>query len=58
MGKVFVSTVITVDGVTDQMNEWMEMDPHSSLWKTWIDQIHEADALLIGRKNYEGFAAV
>ena len=29
MGKVLVSTVITVDGVTDQMDQWMEMDQQS-----------------------------
>jgi dihydrofolate reductase len=58
MGKVFVSTVITLDGVTDQMDQWMETDQGSSLWQVWIEQLQEADAMLLGRKNYEGFAAV
>ena len=41
----WLATEVNVDALTD-------------LSGTWIDQIHEADALIIGRKNYEGFAAV
>ena len=38
MGRLIVTTQMTVDGVTDQL--------------------YAADALVLGRKNYEGFAAV
>ncbi len=56
MGKVIVSTQMTVDGVIDQTDGWFmaegEHEEHG------FDQLLAADALLLGRKTYEGLAAV
>lgn len=56
MGKVIVSTQMTVDGVIDQPDGWFmaESEPEEH----GFDQLGAADALLLGRKTYEGLAAV
>ncbi|MFB4298306.1 dihydrofolate reductase family protein [Actinomadura sp. NTSP31] len=57
MGKVIVSTQMTVDGVIDRIDEWFtpagEHEDSGS-----FDQLFAADALLLGRKTYEGLASV
>src|ERR1700681_4728315 len=56
MGKLIVSTQMTLDAVTDQIDGWFksegEHEEHS------FDQLLAADALLLGRKTYEGLARV
>ncbi len=62
MGRVIISTQLTVDGVQDRQDRWFnqhgEHDWHSPAGKASHEQLLAADALLLGRKNYEGFAAV
>jgi dihydrofolate reductase len=56
MGKLIASTQMTLDAVTDQIDGWFdskgEHEQHA------FDQLLAADALLLGRKTYEGLASV
>jgi dihydrofolate reductase len=62
MGRVIISTQLTVDGVQDRQDQWFdqhgEHDWHAPAGKAAHEQLLAAEALLLGRKNYEGFAAV
>ncbi|HEU5157498.1 MAG TPA: dihydrofolate reductase family protein [Streptosporangiaceae bacterium] len=55
MGRLIVSTQMTVDGLIE-VGEWFqregEHEEHGS-----FDQLFAADAMLLGRKTYEGLAA-
>ena len=54
MGRLIVSTQMTVDGVID-VGEWYVADgEHDRAGK---DQLGQASAVLLGRKTYEGLAA-
>ena len=54
MGRLIVSTQMTVDGVID-VGEWYVVDGgHDRAGK---DQLARASAVLLGRKTYEGLAA-
>jgi dihydrofolate reductase len=54
MGRLIVSTQMTVDGVID-VGEWYIADgEHDRAGK---DQLSHASAVLLGRKTYEGLAA-
>jgi dihydrofolate reductase len=55
MRKVIVSTQMTLDGVIDS-TEWFE--PGGEDEAASFDQLFAADALLLGRKTYEGLAGV
>lgn len=55
MRKVIVSTQMTLDGVIDPI-EWYE--PKDEDEAASFDQLFAADALLLGRKTYEGLAGV
>jgi dihydrofolate reductase len=60
MGKVIISTQITLDGVMTVgawFNQHGEHDWHGSAGQASIDQLRASDAFLLGRKNYEGLAA-
>src|SRR4051794_19827234 len=66
MGKVIVSQFITVDGVVEdpggseklERGGWaFEFNRGSDGDKFKLDELMAADALLLGRKTYEGFAA-
>jgi hypothetical protein len=61
MGKLIISTQITLDGVMT-VGEWYnqhgEHDWHGSAGQAALDQLRAADAFILGRKNYEGLAAV
>jgi dihydrofolate reductase len=56
MGRLIVSTQLTVDGLIE-VGDWFrpegEHESHGS-----FDQLFAADAMLLGRKTYEGLAAV
>ena len=57
MGKLVESTFITLDGVISNPQDWSPPywdDEHSSYA---FDLLAAADALLLGRRTYEGFAA-
>jgi dihydrofolate reductase len=54
MGKLLVSTQMTLDGVID-VGDWYVADgEHDRAGK---DQLRQASAVLLGRKTYEGLAA-
>ena len=61
MGKLIISTQITLDGVMT-VGEWFnqhgEHDWHGSAGQASLDQLRSTDAFILGRKNYEGLAAV
>jgi dihydrofolate reductase len=57
MGKVIISTHITVDGVIGPSPEdWAILEGAGERYK--FDQLLAADAFLLGRKVYEGLASV
>jgi dihydrofolate reductase len=57
MGKVIISTHITIDGVIGPSpNEWAILEGEGERHK--FDQLLAADAFLLGRKVYEGLAGV
>jgi dihydrofolate reductase len=62
LGRVIISTQLTIDGVQDRQDQWFnqhgEHDWHAPAGKAAHEQLLAAEALLLGRKNYEGFAAV
>lgn len=67
MRKVIVSEFVSVDGVVqapgggepDFKHEgWtFDMDPDPTVYDYKLKEIQESEALLLGRKTYEGFAA-
>lgn len=57
MGKVIISTHITVDGVIGPSpGDWATFEAEGERYK--FDQLLAADAFLLGRKVYEGLASV
>jgi dihydrofolate reductase len=57
MGKVIISTHITLDGVIGPSPEgWAILEGEGERYK--FDQLLAADAFLLGRKVYEGLASV
>ncbi len=57
MGKVIISTHITLDGVIGPSpEEWAILEGEGERYK--FDQLLAADAFLLGRKVYEGLASV
>ena len=57
MGKVIVSTHVTVDGVIGpEIEEWAILEGEGERYK--FDQLLAADAFLLGRKTYDGLASV
>src|SRR5256712_8075488 len=56
MGKLIISTHITVDGVIGPSpGDWAILEGEGERYK--FDQILAADAFLLGRKVYEGLAS-
>jgi dihydrofolate reductase len=58
MGKVIVSNQISVNGSFEAPTpeDWLELDADSG--DAGLEQLVLADAMLLGRKTYEGLAAV
>ena len=58
MGKLIVMNQITINGAfeTPTPDEWLVLDEDSS--EASLEQLVLADALVLGRKTYEGLAAV
>jgi dihydrofolate reductase len=57
MGKVIISTHITVDGVIGPSpQDWAILQGEGERYK--FDQLLAADAFLLGRKTYKGLASV
>ena len=57
MSRIVVTEYLTLDGVFEEPGEWSFpfFDEAVAKWK--FDELFAADALLLGRKTYEGFAA-
>ena len=58
MGKLIIHNAVTVNGAFESPTpeEWLEMDTDSG--DASLEQLRLADAMLLGRKTYEGLAAV
>ncbi|ETK34067.1 dihydrofolate reductase family protein [Microbispora sp. ATCC PTA-5024] len=56
MRKVIVSVFVTLDGVQDDPHEWSLGHWTDEYGEYARDQLFAADALLMGRVTYEGFA--
>lgn len=52
MGRLIISTQMTVDGLIE-VGDWFQ--PHDD-FDSGFDQLFAADAMLLGRKTYEGLA--
>ena len=59
MGNLIISTQVTLDGVME-VGEWFssrgEHDWHGATGAASHDQLRATEAMLLGRKNYEGLA--
>jgi dihydrofolate reductase len=53
MGRLFISTAMTVDGLVD-VSDWFVPDGGHN--RAGLDRLHQAEAMLLGRKTYEGLA--
>lgn len=58
MGKIILHTAVTINGAFEAPtpDNWLEMDEDSR--EASLDQLKLADAMLLGRKTYEGLAAL
>jgi dihydrofolate reductase len=57
MRNVIVSIFVTLDGVTEAPETWSLKYWNDDIAKFKHDELFSADALLLGRVTYEGFAA-
>ena len=55
-GKVVVSEYVTLDGVVEAPEEWTFDFWGDDIASFKLDELRAADALLLGRQTYEGFA--
>jgi dihydrofolate reductase len=55
MGKLVVTAQMTMDGVIDSIDQWFLAEGEHE--NTSLDHLRAAEALLLGRKTYEGLAA-
>ena len=60
MRRIVNSTYISLDGVVEQPHEWPTIERPSGPRGDQIqwDLLHRCDAVLMGRRTYEGFAPV
>jgi dihydrofolate reductase len=58
MGRLVVNNAVTVNGAFEAPSpeEWLVLDPDSN--NVSLEQLLVADAMVLGRKTYEGLAAV
>ncbi|HST54798.1 MAG TPA: dihydrofolate reductase family protein [Solirubrobacteraceae bacterium] len=56
MGRLIVSTHMTLDGAIDSTERWFI--PHQESEQHGFNQLRAAAALVLGRKTYEGLAGV
>ena len=56
MGKVVVSEFVGLDGVMEEPHLWSFGFWNDEQTKYKTDELHATDAMLLGRKTYEGFA--
>src|SRR3954470_12104001 len=55
--KIVVTEFLTLDGVMEAPNEWSFPYWNDDIGKLKLDELLAADAHLLGRVTYEGFAA-
>ncbi len=55
--RVIVSTYVTLDGVVEAPEKWALQFFNEEAARYAHDQLFASDALLLGRRTYEGFAA-
>lgn len=58
MRKVIASTMVTLDGRMDELQEWVAPYDSDAVAKYHSDLLANSDGLLLGRKTYEIFAAI
>ena len=58
MRKVIVSNNVTLDGRVDEVRDWALPSDDDEFVKHQTDLLSHSDALLLGRRTYEFFAAV
>jgi dihydrofolate reductase len=56
MRKVIQSTLISLDGVVDDVSSWGRKYFDPAWWKSYTQAIEACDALLLGRNTYEMLA--
>ena len=54
MGKLIINLAMTVDGVIDVSDWFIPEGPHDEA--SW-QLLEDSEAMLVGRRNYEGFAS-
>ena len=57
MGRIVVTEYVTLDGVFEEPGQWSGPFFNDEVAKWKFDELFRADAQLLGRKTYEGFAA-
>ncbi|MGW4500596.1 dihydrofolate reductase family protein, partial [Micromonospora sp. NPDC004336] len=57
MGKLVVSMFTTLDGVIERPERWAFQFASADSMEQGLRQLRDAEALLLGRVTYEGFAA-
>jgi dihydrofolate reductase len=58
MGKIINSTFVSIDGVINHMEAWHFAYTDDEAAQIAAEQLLATDALLMGRKTYEGYAAI
>jgi dihydrofolate reductase len=53
MRKVIQSTLISLDGVIDDVSSWGQKYFDPAWWKSYTQALEACDALLVGRNTYE-----
>jgi dihydrofolate reductase len=53
VGRLIISTAMTVDGLVDVRDWYVSEGGHDRAGR---EQLHQAEAMLLGRKTYEGLA--
>jgi len=57
MRRIVVSEFVTLDGVMEAPNEWSFPYWNDDIAQFKYEELYEAEALLLGRVTYDGFAA-
>src|SRR5258708_5793263 len=57
MRRIVVSEFVTLDGVIEAPNEWSMSYWNDDIGDFKYEELFAADALLLGRTTYDGFAA-
>ena len=58
MRRIVNSTFVSLDGVINHMDRWHADFVDEELQALALEQLRGADAMLMGRRTYEGYAAV